>query len=121
MFQISNLISKMFLIRFCQHGSNFRRKLQPVLEYVSRESDKKNTRPSPPPSKDEGLKDIGHIMSIGNLILSVNSVMFSYLIRYDSLLQNATNIITKCSSCFITNCDSFITKCNSYYKMRRLL
>ena len=54
-------------------------------------------------SKDEGLKDIGHSMSIGNLILVINSVTVSYLIRYDSLLQNATDIITKCESYFIRN------------------
>ena len=94
-------------------------------------------------SKDEGLKNIGHSMSIRNLIFGVNSVTVSYLIRYDSLLQNATDVITKCDSYFITkcdksllqytsgfllqnvtvitNCDDFITKCGSYYKMRRLL
>ena len=64
------------------------------------------------------------------------------MICCDSLLQNATNIITKCGSYFITkcdksllqdatvllqittvitNCDDFITKCHSYYKMRHLL
>ena len=64
------------------------------------------------------------------------------MICCNSLLQNATNIITKCGSYFITkcdksllqdatvllqittvitNCDDFITKCHSYYKMRRLL
>ena len=41
------------------------------------------TRSSPPLSKDKGLKDIGHSMSIGNLILGVSSVTVSYLIRYD--------------------------------------
>ena len=89
-------------------------------------------------------------MSIGNLILGVNSVTVSYLIHYDTLLQNATDIITKCDSYFITKCDrgllqsasgfllqnatvllqnamvitycdDYITKCDSYYKMRRLL
>ena len=35
-------------------------------------------------------------MSIGNLILGVNSVVGSYLVRFDSLLQNVTDIITKC-------------------------
>ena len=89
-------------------------------------------------------------MSIGNLILGVNSVTITYLINYDSLLQNATDIITKCDSYFITkcdrsllqnasafllqnatvllqntkvitNCDNFIIKCDSHYKMRRLL
>ena len=56
-------------------------------------------------SKDEGLKNIGHSMSIRNLIFGVNSVTVSYLIRYDSLLQNATDVITKCDSYFITKCD----------------
>ena len=44
-------------------------------------------------------------MSIRNLIVGVNSVTVSYLIRYDSLLQNATDVITKCDSYFITKCD----------------
>ena len=64
----------------------------------------KYTHLSPLLSKDEGLKGIGHSMSIGNLILGVNSVTVSYLIRYDSLLQNATDIIAKCDSYFITKC-----------------
>ena len=87
---------------------------------------------------------------MGNLILVVNSVTVSYLIHYGSLLQNATDIITKCDSYFITKCGrcllqdasgfllqnatvflqnatvitkclDFITKCDSFYKMRRLL
>ena len=89
----------------------------------------KYTCPSTPLSKEEGLKDIGHNMSIGNLILVVNSVMVSYLICY--------KFITKCDRCyykmrqlfyykmrqkFVTKCVSFfITKCDSYYKIRRLL
>ena len=82
-------------------------------------------------------------MSIRNLILVVNTVMVSYLICYNSLLQNAIDIITKCDSSFITkcdrsllenasgfllqnatvitNCDNFIIKCDSYYKMGHLL
>ena len=73
----------------------------------------------------------------------------SYLIHCGTLLQNPTDIITKCHSYFITkcdksllqnapgfllqkatvllknaivitNCDDFITKCDSYYKMGRL-
>ena len=74
-------------------------------------------------------------MSIGNLILVVSSVTVSYLICYNGLLQNATDVITKCdrsllqnASVFllqnvtvITNCDNFITKYDSYYKMQRLL
>ena len=31
--------------------------------------------------------------------------MVSYLINYDSLLQNATDIITKCENFFFTKCD----------------
>ena len=73
--------------------------------------------------------DIGHIINIGNLILVVNSIAVSYLIRYDSLLQNAIDIITKCDSKFITKCHksllqnaldfllqnaTFITKCDVY-------
>ena len=110
----------------------------------------KYTRPSLPLSKDEGMNDIGHSMNIRNLILGVNSVTVSYFIRYESLLQNMKDIITKCNSYFITkckrsllqnasgfllqnatvllqnatvitNCNSFITKCDSYYKMRCLL
>ena len=89
----------------------------------------KYTPPSPTLSKDEALKNIGHSMNIRNLIFGTNSVMVSYLIRYDSLLHNATDVITKrdsyfitkCVRFFITKCDSFITKCNSYYKMWRLL
>ena len=59
-------------------------------------------------------------MSIGNLILGVNSVTVSYLIRYGSLLQNKTDIITKCDS-LITKCDSFCKLQQLYYKMPKLL
>ena len=48
-------------------------------------------------------------MNTGNLISGANSVAVSYLVRYESydcsLLQNATDIITKCDSFFITKCD----------------
>ena len=82
-------------------------------------------------------------MSIRNLILSIKSVTVSYLIGYDSLLQNAICITTKRDCYFITNatkayykmpqvfllqnttvipnCDDSITKCESYFKMRCLL
>ena len=58
------------------------------------------------------------------------------MINYDTLFQNATDIITKCDSYFITKCDrgllqnapgfllqnaTVITKFDSYYKIRRLL
>ena len=47
-------------------------------------------------------------MSIRNLIFVVNSVTVSHLIRYDSLLQNATEVYYKIRQVF-------------YYKMRQLL
>ena len=79
-------------------------------------------------------------MSIVNLILGANSATVSYLIHYDSLLQNATDFITKCdrnllqnasgfllqnatvllqNATVITNCDDFITKCDVYYKLQQ--
>ena len=76
----------------------------------------KNTPSSPSLSKDRG-----------NLILGVNSVTVSYLMHYDSLLQNATDIITKCDSYFITKCNRSLLQNASvflwqfYYKMRQLL
>ena len=85
---------------------------------------------SPLLSKDEGLRDTGHIMSNGNLILGVNSVTVSYLIHDDGLLQNAADMITKCDSYFITKCDrvllqnasGFYCKMGQFcYKMRQLL
>ena len=72
-------------------------------------------------------------MIFANQIFSINSVTVSYLIRYDSLLQNVTDI-TKCDSYFITKCDrsflknasgfllqnaTVITKCAIYYKLRQ--
>ena len=100
-----------------------------------------HTPSSSPLSKNEGLGDIGHSMSIGNLILGVNSVTVSFIItvyykmrqilsQYATaiLLQNATEVYYKIRQIFllqnatvITNCDNFITKCSSYYNMPRLL
>ena len=78
--------------------------------------------PSPPFSKDEGLRDSWHSMSIGNLILGVNSVTVSYLIHYDSLLQNVADIIRKCVSYFITKCHRSLFKMRQYYyKLLQLL
>ena len=79
-------------------------------------------------------------MSIRNPIFRVNSVTVSYLIRYNSLLQNAADVITKCDIYFVTKCDrcllqnptgfllqnaivllqnaTIITKCDIYYKLR---
>ena len=57
----------------------------------------KNTPSSPSLSKDRG-----------NLILGVNSVTVSYLMHYDSLLQNATDILLQ-------------NAIEVYYKMRQIL
>ena len=65
----------------------------------------KYTPPSSPLSKDEGLKNIELSMSIRNLIFGVSSVTVSDLICYDSLLQNAKDVITKYDSYFITKRD----------------
>ena len=47
----------------------------------------------------------------------------SHLIHYESLLQNATDIITKCDCYFITKCAEVYYKILQvfYYKMRQLL
>ena len=67
-------------------------------------------------------------MSIENLILGVNSVIVSYFIYYDSLLQNTTDLITKCDSYFITKCARSLLEnatvllqnaTEVHYKMRR--
>ena len=73
-------------------------------------------------------------MRIGNVILGVNSVTISYLSHYDTSLQNAANIMTKCDSYFIVNSDrsllqnasyfllqnaTVISKCDVYYKLRQ--
>ena len=58
-------------------------------------------------------------MSIGNLILGVNSVTVWYLIHYGSLLQNPTDTITKYDSYFVIKCDKSLLQNASgyYYKM----
>ena len=90
----------------------------------------KYTPLSPLLYKDKRLGE----MNIGDLILVVNSVTVSCLIYYDSLLQNTTDIITKCDSYFITKCHRSLLKNapsfllqnaiiflqnTSYYKMPR--
>ena len=67
---------------------------------------------SPTLSNDAGLWDIGHSMSIENMILGVNIVTVLYLIQYDIILQNAIDVIAKCDRSllqtvmFISSCDS---------------
>ena len=55
-------------------------------------------------------------MSIGNLILVVNSVTVSYLIRYDSLSKNATAILLQNGRAVYYKMPQVF-----YYKMRQLL
>ena len=69
----------------------------------------------PSVSKDEGLRDVGHSMTIGNLILGVNSIPVSYLIHHDSLIQNATAIYYKMRQVFYYKMWQF------YCKMWQLL
>ena len=77
--------------------------------------------PSPPLPKGEGIRDIGHSITIANLFLGINSVTVSYFIHCDSLLQNASDIITKCDSYFITKLDRSLLQNTSgfYYKTRQ--
>ena len=78
--------------------------------------------PSSSLSKDERLKNIGRNMSIRNIIFGANSVAVSHLILYDSLLQNATDIITKCGRRLLQNTSGFDYKMRQfYYKMRQSL
>ena len=85
-------------------------------------------RPFLPLSKYEKQKGIGQDMSIGNLILVVNSVSVSCLIHYDTLLQNATDGIAKCDRWYckmrqmvLQNVTDGIAKCDRWYCKMRLL
>ena len=68
--------------------------------------------------------------------MSVNSVTVSCFIHYDSLLQNATDVIKKCDSYFVTKWDrsllqnasgfllqnaALIAKCDIYYKLQQYI
>ena len=84
--------------------------------------------PSPPLFKDKGLKDIGHRMSIRNVILVVSGVTVRCLIRYDTLLRNVTDIIKNTTAILfdmwpllqiatiLLQNATVITKFNVYYK-----
>ena len=91
---------------------------------------KKVTKIFSPLSKNEGLRDNEHIISIGNLIYGVNSVTASYLICYLKFIKKCDRyyykirqlIYYKIRQKFLTKrVRFFITNCNSYYKMQRLL
>ena len=79
--------------------------------------------PSTALSKDEELRDIGQSMSIRNLLLGVSSVTVSYLIHYDSLLQNATAILLQnATEVYYKMRQVFHCKLRRFhYKMRQLL
>ena len=64
------------------------------------------------------------------------AIVLSYLVHYNNLLQNATDIITKCDSYFITKCEKSLlqdasavllkhaavsTKCDIYYKIQQYM
>ena len=93
--------------------------MQAVLSLPSGKT-RKIDPPSPPLSKDEVLNDIGRMMSIGNQTLGVSSVTVSYLIHYDSLLQNATYIITKCDSYFDAKCDRSLLQNGSGFLLQNV-
>ena len=57
-------------------------------------------------------------MSIRNPILGVSIVTVSYLIHYNSLLQNPTDIITKCDSYFITKCNKSLLQYASGFLLK---
>ena len=61
-------------------------------------------------------------MNNGNLILGANSVTVSYLICYDSLLQNTTDIIRNATAILLQNATEFYYKMRQvfHYKMRQL-
>ena len=90
--------------------------MQAVLSLLSGKT-RKIAPPSPPLSKDEVLNDIGRNMSIGNQTLGVT---VSYLIHYDSLLQNATYIITKCHSYFDAKCDRSLLQNGSGFLLQNV-
>ena len=107
----------MLIMKFPKHGSNSGKISSPSGAWVQGEW-QKYTPHSPPLSKDEGLKNIGHSMSIKNPIFVVYSVTVSDLIRYNSLLQNATDVITKCDRYFFTKRDRSLLQNTSGYLLQ---
>ena len=108
-------------MKFFQDGSNFRQQFQANLDYAFRKSDQNTPLLAPPHFKVDVLRDTGNSMSIGNLILSVSSATVSYLIHYDSLLQNTTvllqntTVLLQNATILLQN-TTVITKCDVFYK-----
>ena len=67
-----------------------------------------------PPTRCKELRDIRYRRHKGICFLESTVVTTSYLVHYDTYLQNATDIITKCYRSFITNCNAVLKVC---YKM----
>ena len=95
-----------------------------------------------PLSNGEGLRTNGYKMTDHGTrhkkmkFWETIAIVLSYLVHYNNLLQNATDIITKCDSYFITKCDksllqdasavllkhaAVITKCDIYYEIRQYM
>ena len=92
---------KIILRNFFYQGPSLKWQFQGILEFLLREGIGIH-----PPSTDEGLRDIGHKMGmVLDRFVGVNSVTVLFLIRYYTLLQIKTDIITKCDSHFITECN----------------
>ena len=89
----------------CNEVLNFQAKVPSRPGVCVHREWQKYTFPFPSFTKNNGLIGIGNSMSIRNIILGVNNVIVSYLIRYGSLSQNATDIIIKCGSYFIAKCE----------------
>ena len=48
-------------------------------------------------------------------------ITVSYLVHYDTILQNTTDFIAKCNSNFITKCDEGLLQMQQFcYKIRKL-
>ena len=70
-----------------------------------------------PTSKDERPRSIGNNMSMVIKVLESAVVSVSYLVHYDILLQNATDI-TKRNNYFIAKCDKTLSQNVSGYLLQ---
>ena len=70
-----------------------------------------------PTSKDERPRSIGNNMSMVIKVFESAVVSVSYLVHYDILLQNATDI-TKRNNYFIAKCDETLSQNVSGYLLQ---
>ena len=126
----------MFLINFCQHGSNFGRKFQPILEDLSGESDENTPVPSFRSLKTKGYKAMGiawaseiytwviivlwfHVLFIMTVYYKMQLMLLKNVTAI--LLQNETEVYYKTRQVFyykmrhLLQNATFITSCNSTY------